>query len=190
MSTNPSTRSDAQANRQRLVQAAREVFRERGAGADIKEIADRAGVGVGTVYRNFATKDDLLAAIVQSVMAEVQERLVDRYDVADPAASIAAMLRVALSYAESEGPLLLALKDVAPVGDFEGDPRLLLRQSLEQGIAGGIFRRDIPIAILTAYLEAHFPLYLDLRASFSEEEASAAIVSLVLSAITAPDTSS
>lgn len=184
MSTNPSTRSDAQANRQRLIRAARDVFRERGPVADIKEIADRAGVGVGTVYRNFATKDDLLSAIVQSVMAEVQERLVDTYNLADPVASIAAMLRVALSYAESEGPLLLALKEVAPIGEFDGDPRLLLRQALEEGISGGLFRNDIPIAILSAYLEAHFPLYLDLRASFSQEEASSAIVSLVLSAIT------
>ncbi|MGD9935521.1 MAG: TetR/AcrR family transcriptional regulator [Dehalococcoidia bacterium] len=184
MSTNPSTRSDAQANRHRLILAARAVFRERGPGADIKEIADRAGVGVGTVYRNFATKDDLLAAIVQSVMAEVQERLVGSYDLAAPASSIASMLRVALSYAESEGPLLLALKSVAPIGEFEGDPRILLRKALEQGIASSTFRNDIPVAILSAYLEAHFPLYLDLRASFSQEEASTAIVSLVLSAIT------
>lgn len=186
MTSNPSTRSDAQANRQKLVQAARAVFRERGPGADIKEIADRAGVGVGTVYRNFATKDDLLTAIVQSVMSEIQERLADTYDLSAPAASIAAMLRVALSYAESEGPLLLALKDAAPVGAFEGDPRPLLRQALEHGVTIGVFRSDIPVAILSAYFEAHFPLYLDLRASFTQEQASAAIVSLVLSAIQGP----
>ena len=184
MTTNPSTRSDAQANRQRLILAARAVFRERGPGADIKEIADRAGVGVGTVYRNFATKDDLLAAIVQSVMAEVRDHLAGSYDLAAPASSIAAMLRVALAYAEREGPLLLALIEVAPVGEFEDDPRLLLRHALEQGIASGTFRSDIPVAILSAYLEAHFPLYLDLRAGFSEDEASAAIVSLVLAALT------
>ncbi len=73
MSHTPSSRSDALANRQRLVQAAREVFSERGTHADIKEIVERAGVGIGTVYRNFATKEDLLAEIVTSVMADVCE---------------------------------------------------------------------------------------------------------------------
>ncbi|MCA9829754.1 MAG: helix-turn-helix domain-containing protein [Dehalococcoidia bacterium] len=186
MSTNPSTRSDAQANRHRLVDAARSVFRERGAAADIKEIAERAGVGVGTVYRNFATKDDLLAAIVQSVMAEVRDLLAPSFDVNDPVASISAMLRLALAYAESEGPLLLALREVSHDGEFEGDPRALLRDALAAGVARGQFRRDIRIEILTAFMESHFPLYLDLRSSFSGEEASEAVVALVLSAISFP----
>ncbi|WP_285106404.1 TetR/AcrR family transcriptional regulator [Promicromonospora sp. MEB111] len=57
-------RSDAVRNRGKLLEAAAEVFAERGTEASIAEIAERAGVGKGTVFRHFATKEDLLASIV------------------------------------------------------------------------------------------------------------------------------
>src|SRR3954470_9703696 len=60
-STTPSKRplrADAERNRQRLLDAAAELFRERGLDATLDDIADRAGVGVGTAYRRFASKDD------------------------------------------------------------------------------------------------------------------------------------
>ena len=181
-----SHRSDALANRQRLVQAAREVFSERGTGADIKEIVERAGVGIGTVYRNFATKDDLLAEIVSSVMAEVRERLAHVCDLQDPVASVVAMFRIALSYAESEGPLLVALQRVFPVGALDEDPRLLLRTVLTEGVASGVVRDDVPVDVLVPYLQSHFAFYIELRATLSEDEARAAIESLALSAIVRP----
>jgi AcrR family transcriptional regulator len=57
-------RSDAQRNRRRLLEAAAAVFGERGLEAGVGEIAARAGVGRGTLFRNFPTKQDLIAAIV------------------------------------------------------------------------------------------------------------------------------
>ncbi|QEN16742.1 TetR/AcrR family transcriptional regulator [Mycolicibacterium sp. ELW1] len=56
-------RKDAELNRQRIVQAARELFAVRGLEATLNDIAHHAGVGVGTVYRRFATKEELLEAI-------------------------------------------------------------------------------------------------------------------------------
>ena len=55
-------RSDAERNRRRVVQAAREVFAEQGLDASTNEIARRAGVGVATLFRRFPTRDDLVAA--------------------------------------------------------------------------------------------------------------------------------
>jgi AcrR family transcriptional regulator len=55
-------RADAQQNRERIVAAAEEVFMEQGNMASLEAIAKRAGVGIGTLYRRFATRDDLLAA--------------------------------------------------------------------------------------------------------------------------------
>lgn len=55
-------RADAQQNRERIVAAAEEVFMEQGNTASLEAIAKRAGVGIGTLYRRFATRDDLLAA--------------------------------------------------------------------------------------------------------------------------------
>lgn len=57
------TRADAVRNRERVVAAAAEVFAEKGEAAVVPEIAARAGVGKGTVYRCFPTKDHLVAAV-------------------------------------------------------------------------------------------------------------------------------
>lgn len=56
-------RADARRNRERVIAAAAEVFGEQGVEAGIPEVAERAGVGKGTVYRNFQTKEDLVAAV-------------------------------------------------------------------------------------------------------------------------------
>lgn len=57
-------RADARRNREALLTAAGELLGERGESVQIEEIAARAGVGVGTLYRHFADKDALIAAIV------------------------------------------------------------------------------------------------------------------------------
>jgi AcrR family transcriptional regulator len=55
-------RADAQQNRERILAAAEEVFMEQGAGTSLDAVAKRAGVGIGTLYRRFPTRDALLAA--------------------------------------------------------------------------------------------------------------------------------
>jgi AcrR family transcriptional regulator len=56
-------RRDAERNRQRILEAARGVFADRGLTATLDDVADAAGVGVGTVYRRFANKDELVEAL-------------------------------------------------------------------------------------------------------------------------------
>lgn len=68
-------RADAQRNRQRVLDAAFAVFAEQGAEAQMEEIARRAGVGVGTVYRHFATKDALIEGLVRVRFEEMLERV-------------------------------------------------------------------------------------------------------------------
>jgi len=55
-------RADARQNRARILAAAEEVFTEQGGGASLEAVAKRAGVGIGTLYRRFPTRDELLAA--------------------------------------------------------------------------------------------------------------------------------
>ena len=66
-------RSDAKRNYDRLVESARAVFREQGYDASLDEVAKRAGVGPGTLYRHFPNRDALLDAIMQSWVDSVGE---------------------------------------------------------------------------------------------------------------------
>ena len=66
-------RADAERNRRRLVAAAREVFATRGVDVTLDDVAHHAGVGVGTAYRRFANKDELIEAVFE----EQVQRIVD-----------------------------------------------------------------------------------------------------------------
>jgi AcrR family transcriptional regulator len=67
----PPLRADAQRNRARILDAAEAVFAELGLRASTEEVARRAGVAIGTVFRHFPTKDDLLAAIMKRLLVQL-----------------------------------------------------------------------------------------------------------------------
>jgi AcrR family transcriptional regulator len=62
-------RADARRNRERILDAAREVFIDAGIDAPLDEVARRAGVGIATLYRRFPTRDELIQAVVLDVLA-------------------------------------------------------------------------------------------------------------------------
>ena len=68
-------RADARRNRERVLEAARAVFADHGHEAQMDEIARRAKVGVGTVYRHFPTKEALTAALVSDSFRRIADRL-------------------------------------------------------------------------------------------------------------------
>lgn len=63
-------RADAVRNQQRIVEAARELFADRGLEITLDDVADRAGVGVGTVYRRFANKTELISEVFEHHLGE------------------------------------------------------------------------------------------------------------------------
>ena len=67
-------RADARQNRARLIAAATEAFAEKGADAPLEDIARRAGVGIGTLYRHFPSRLDLQAAVFRSQVVAICER--------------------------------------------------------------------------------------------------------------------
>lgn len=79
-------RKDAQRNRQRIIDAARDLFARKGLEPNLNEVAHHAGVGVGTVYRRFATKEELLEAIFEdglnqlTLLAEIGLRHDDSWE--------------------------------------------------------------------------------------------------------------
>src|SRR6516165_9795937 len=83
-----SLRADAEHNRRRLLDAAQALFRERGLEVGVAEIAQRAGVGRGTLFRNFPSKEDLIAAIVVERMNEAAAVGRTLLDAEDPGSAL------------------------------------------------------------------------------------------------------
>ncbi len=87
MNVPPSTtglRKDAARNRERIIDAAAEVFCEQGLGAPLDDIAARAGVGIGTLYRRFPTRADLIAGAFEPKMAAYADAVADALADPDP----------------------------------------------------------------------------------------------------------
>ncbi len=87
-----SLRADARRNLERVLEAAAEVFAERGPDASVDEIARRAGVGHATVFRRFPTKESLIAAIVGERLRLLEELAAAGADAADPGAAFEAFV--------------------------------------------------------------------------------------------------
>lgn len=86
-------RADAQRNRERILAAADEMFAAHGVDASIDEIASRAGVGVGTLYRNFPTKEALLQALFVARMQPLITAARDAAEAEDPGEAFVAFMR-------------------------------------------------------------------------------------------------
>src|SRR4051812_4544447 len=77
-------RADARRNRERVLEAARAVFAEHGRDAQMDDVARRAGVGVGTVYRHFPTKEALVAALALDLFERALEASRAALEIDDP----------------------------------------------------------------------------------------------------------
>ena len=86
-------RADARRNRKRILAAAREQFSEHGLDVHIEQIARAAGVGVGTIYRHFPNKEDLLQALVDERFAYFAEVARAALDDPDPWNGFCTMMR-------------------------------------------------------------------------------------------------
>jgi AcrR family transcriptional regulator len=112
-------RADARRNRELLVATAREVFAEEGSGASMEAIAKRAGVGVGTLYRHFPNRLDLVEAVYQTdveVLWATAQRVVAELE---PSAALDAFFDAFLRYAQTKQALLTELHQA-----FEKKPGL------------------------------------------------------------------
>jgi AcrR family transcriptional regulator len=77
-------RRDAERNRQRILEAASELFAQRGLDVTLDQVAARAGVGVGTVYRRFPDKEELIDALFEDRIADIARFAQEALDDPDP----------------------------------------------------------------------------------------------------------
>jgi AcrR family transcriptional regulator len=97
-------RADALRNEQKLVAAAREAFAERGAETSLEDIARRAGVGIGTLYRHFPTRPALLEAVYTDEVEAIC-RSADEFSGLDPWEALTSWLRRYADFAATKRAL-------------------------------------------------------------------------------------
>jgi AcrR family transcriptional regulator len=141
-------RADALRNYEKLVAAAREAFTEADRSASLEDIARRAGVGIGTLYRNFPTRADLVQAVyVEEV--EAMSRSAATFAELEPWEALSAWLRrlvgyVATKQALSEELFAVAERDAVFAGCramLNGAGETLLRRAQDAGVV----REDVSI---------------------------------------------
>jgi AcrR family transcriptional regulator len=157
----PAPRADAQRNRGRLLDAARDVFTDAGVGAPIVEVARRAGVGVGTVYRHFPTKEALFEAILRQDMERLLAGIRRQAAEAGPGEAFFAAVDVILD----EGDRSTGLKDALSgsgldVGVLLADVTAELRAALGELVGRaqevGVVRADVGVTEVLAVVAGTF----------------------------------
>ncbi|MFF7333519.1 TetR family transcriptional regulator [Streptomyces sp. NPDC008150] len=141
-------RADAQRNLDALLDAARSVFDTTGVDTPAKQIADLAGVGVGTLYRHFPLRSDLVKAVVESnidAIADLGPRLSAERD---PADALTEWLRQYATFLGSKRGLAPALHSGDPAyrelpGYFLDRVGPALDALLESAVAAGVARSDV-----------------------------------------------
>jgi AcrR family transcriptional regulator len=139
-------RKDAARNRAALVQAAREVFAERGLEASLDDIAHHAGLGVGTAYRHFANKYEL----AQAIFAEAIDGIVSLAELAltldDPWDGIVGFLEGAAEAQSADRGLrevLMGVHDVDRIDEIHERLTEPLRALVERARQAGSIRADV-----------------------------------------------
>ncbi|HTJ69323.1 MAG TPA: helix-turn-helix domain-containing protein [Actinospica sp.] len=143
-------RADARRNYEALMVAARELFQEQGPDAPLDEVAKRAGVGAGTLYRHFPSRNDLVAAVyvadIES-MCDSAEKIVAEEG---PAAALSDYMDLHLEFTLRNTGIKKAIKEMLADGDTR--PGLTLCKSRMTDIAGdtlahaqqaGLARKDV-----------------------------------------------
>src|ERR1700678_3041934 len=117
------SRSDALRNRERILEVAKQVFTRRGAEDRMDEIAKRAKIGPGTLYRHFPTRDDLLAAVYISEVEKLAEAQGKFSAELPPIEALRAWLLVFIDY-------IAAKKIIAPaLNAMAGGPSRVFHQT-------------------------------------------------------------
>jgi len=148
-------RADARRNRARILAAAEDVFAERGASASTEEVARRAGVAIGTVFRHFPTKDDLLRAIMKDLLERLTAQVNQLAADGDPAAALSGFFTTMVEQAAAKKTVVDLL--AAAGADVQVTAAV---QALRHGIAqlltraqqAGAVRSDVGIEEVMALL--------------------------------------
>ena len=150
-------RADARRNRIRILEAAREVFAEHGASASTEAVAARADVAIGTVFRHFPTKPDLLGAVVMDAWDQLVAQVDVLLDDSDDATALFAFCASAMTSSAENRDVFAKLAETGTrvhVGDALSRLRPRVEVLLQRAQAAGAVRNDLRSEELIALLGA------------------------------------
>src|ERR1700732_871672 len=151
-------RMDAQRNRERILEVAKDAFARSGAGTSLDDIAKQAGVGAGTLYRHFPTRDALLEAVYRTEvekLAAAERKLAQDLS---PVAALRAWMLLFVDYFATKKIIAPALNKLVggPSKVFEASAAQIqgaIHALVERGIESGDIRSDLaPLDLLRALI--------------------------------------
>ena len=138
-------RADAQRNRERILEIAKQAFTRHGAAASLDDIARQAGVGPGTLYRHFPTRDALIEAVYRSEVEKLAAAAQRFADTMPPLGALRAWMLLFIDHV-SEKKLIVAAMETVPGGSMrliEGSRSLIhtaFVSSVKRAVASGDLR--------------------------------------------------
>ena len=141
-------RKDAARNREKVLAAAVELFAERGTEGSLEEVAKRAGVGIGTLYRHFPTRDALVEAAYRNEVAQLRAAGDELLAELPPDAALEAWMRRFVAYGAAKRGMRDALQSIAGGGaDLFAETRGQVTEAvavlLRAGAEAGTLRADV-----------------------------------------------
>jgi AcrR family transcriptional regulator len=120
-------RSDAQRNRERILEVAKGVFTRKGANASLEEIAKQAGVGAGTLYRHFPTRDELIEGVYRNEVEKLAAAAARFAETMSPIEALRAWMLLLVDYIAAKHIIAPALNSVVggPSRLYEGSRGLI-----------------------------------------------------------------
>jgi AcrR family transcriptional regulator len=149
-------RADAERNRVRLLETAKAAFAEKGAGASLDEIARTAGVGAGTLYRHFPTRDALIEAVYRNETEQLVGAANRLAETQAPTAALRAWLLLFVDYMATKRGMYAALNSITGgTSELYSTSTEQMRQAIakliDRAVANGDIRLEVdPLDLLRA----------------------------------------
>src|SRR6266700_5790492 len=152
------TRADAQRNRERILEVAKEAFTRSGANTSLDDIARQAGVGAGTLYRHFPTRDELLEAVYRTEVEKLAAAQRKFAEGLPPIEALRAWMLLFVDYIATKKIIAPALNTLAGGSSklFEASYAQVweaIRALVKRAMKSGDIRKDLdPIDLLRALI--------------------------------------
>ncbi len=154
----PKLRIDAQRNRERVLEVAKEAFTRLGANASLDDIAKQAGVGPGTLYRHFPTRDALIEAVYRAEVEKLAAAAGDFAEAKPPLDALRAWMLLFVDHIAAKQIIAPALNTLVggPSKLYEGSRGQIqgaIEALVKRAIKSGEIRRDLdPFDLLRALI--------------------------------------